>query len=195
METELLPYRPTHKISIEFKAGGLQYRIIDTEYPINNNEKLSPQLPELCAFHASVPASSITDIKIHEYKRYPKVKLPEFDHKDPKKGEYWLCAIDGFDHPRVFRREAGGWQIGNEIAEQFMGRREIKALSRLYTQREVFDVKSLYRLSQNTVKQLRTKLSSIEKRAEKKAKRERVIDYIFCIVALAVVLSHFVRGG
>lgn len=178
MENQLLPYRPTHKITIEFKAGGLRYRITDTDHPIDNNEKLSPQLPSLCSTYAGVPESSITHIKVFQYKRYPKVRLPEFDHREPRDGEYWLCAIDGFDRPRVFAREAGGWQIGNEISQCFMGNREIRALSRLYTRREVFDVSVLYRISQNRVKKLQRKLERIEREIKERVETKALSSFL-----------------
>lgn len=170
MENQLLPYRPTHKLTVSFKAGGVNYHVVDTDYPIDNNKKLNPQLLELCSGHAGLPSDEITDIKVHSYNRYPKVKRPELGERQPRKGEYWLCGIDGFEHPRVFRREAGGWQIGNEVSPVFTGHREIKPLSRLYTRREVFDLDTLYKLSQRTVKSLQNKVGRLEGRAAQEDK-------------------------
>ncbi len=179
MESQQLPYRPKHKLIVAFEAGGTKYQVVDTDYPIVNNEKLFPQLPALCSKYSNVPVEDILSIKVLEYKRFPKVRLPDFQHRKPRKGEYWLCGIDGFDHPRVFRREAGGWQVGNEVSELFIGRREIKPLSRLYTQREVYDVNMLYKLSQRTIKQLKDKLARIEKKYGEKESRQSITERFF----------------
>ncbi|HCG7330422.1 hypothetical protein P3551_23045 [Vibrio parahaemolyticus] len=172
MENQLLPYRPTHKLTVSFMAGGVNYHVVDTDYPIDNNKKLPPQLSKLCAELANLPEGEISNIKVIEYKRYPKIKIPEFSLREAKVGEYWLCAIDGFELPRVFRREAGGWQVGHEVSESFMGGREIKPLSRLYTQRDVFDVHMLLKLSARTVKQLKSKMAKIESRVEVQQSKE-----------------------
>ncbi|UTZ44547.1 hypothetical protein [Vibrio campbellii] len=178
MKNQLLPYRPEHKLTVTFKAGGTSYHIVDTDYPIDNNAKLSPQLAKLCAEHANLPECVVSNIKVVDYKRYPKVKFPELENRTVLNGEYWLCEIEGFDIPRVFKREAGGWQIGQEITEAFMGNREIKPLARLYTQRDVYDLNMLYELSNRALKKLEAKLE----RVKKKAGRKTITDHLHAML-------------